>query len=125
MWYTLPDSNRQYPLTIETVRKIRGLNMKGTKADDLEVADLLQQGKVKVEEPQFVDVVGQISLRTLERNTQKRKQRERQDRQDKQQPGPQGQNKDFPKRDNRENNKDRERPRPNIPPPSRRPPPKK
>lgn len=76
MWYTMPDSNRQYPMTIETVRKIKSMNMKGVKADDLEPADLTGQGKNKEVEHQFVDVVGQISLKTLERNTQKRKQRD-------------------------------------------------
>ncbi len=77
MWYTLPDSNRQYPMTIETVRKIKTLNQKGVKADDLEPADLTGQGKNKEVEHHFVDVVGHISLKTLERNTQKRKQRDR------------------------------------------------
>lgn len=119
MWYTLPDSNRQYPLTIETVRKIYSQNAKGIKVDDLEVADMQQQGKVRAAEHQFVDVVGQISLRTLERNTQKRKQRERQERQQ-----PQGQQQHHPKDGARrdQNQKDRpDRPRPNIPPQNRRP----
>jgi cell fate regulator YaaT (PSP1 superfamily) len=119
MWYTLPDSNRQYPLTIETVRKIYSQNAKGIKVDDLEVADMQQQGKARVAEHQFVDVVGQISLRTLERNTQKRKQRERQERQQ-----PQGQQqhhpKEGPRRDQNQNPKDR--PRPNTPPPPNRKP---
>ena len=77
MWYTMPDSNRQYPMTIETVRKIKSMNLKGIKADDLEPADLTGQGKNKEVEHQFVDVVGQISLKTLERNVQKKRQRER------------------------------------------------
>jgi len=77
MWYVLPDSNRQYPLTIETVNKIKALNAKGVKATELETADVTNAQKSKEAELQFVDVVGQISLRSLERNTQKRKQRER------------------------------------------------
>ena len=77
MWYVLPDSNRQYPLTIETVQKIKALNAKGVKATELETAELSSAQKDKEVELQFVDVVGQISLRSLERNTQKRKQRDR------------------------------------------------
>ncbi|MEY3432210.1 MAG: hypothetical protein RL131_146 [Bacteroidota bacterium] len=74
MWYTLPDSNKHYPLTIETVKKIKDLNKKGQVPEELETADVLSSsGKPKEVEPQFVDVVGQISLRSLERNAQKRK----------------------------------------------------
>ncbi|WP_336515235.1 regulatory iron-sulfur-containing complex subunit RicT [Pollutibacter soli] len=120
MWYTLPDSNRQYPLTIETVRKIYSQNAKGIKVDDLEVADMQQQGKARPVEHQFVDVVGQISLRTLERNTQKRKQRERQERQQPQGQQQQHHPKDGPRKDPHQNQKDR--PRPNTPPPPNRKP---
>jgi hypothetical protein len=73
MWYTLPDSNKQYPLSIETVRKIKSMNEKGIRPEELETADVTSGTKVKEVEPQFVDVVGQISLRSLERNAQKRK----------------------------------------------------
>ena len=73
MWYTLPDSNKQYPLNIETVREIKAMNDKGMRPEELEIADVSTGSKVKEVEPQFVDVVGQISLRSLERNAQKRK----------------------------------------------------
>ena len=73
MWYTLPDSNKQYPLSIETVRKIKSMNEKGSRPEELETADVASGTKAKEVEPQFVDVVGQISLRSLERNAQKRK----------------------------------------------------
>jgi cell fate regulator YaaT (PSP1 superfamily) len=73
MWYTLPDSNKQYPLSIETVRKIKAMNDKGMRPEELETAEVTSGSKVKEVEPQFVDVVGQISLRSLERNAQKRK----------------------------------------------------
>ncbi|MFM1794239.1 MAG: hypothetical protein RL642_624, partial [Bacteroidota bacterium] len=73
MWYTLPDSNKQYPLSIDTVRKIKSMNEKGIRPEELETADVTSGTKVKEVEPQFVDVVGQISLRSLERNAQKRK----------------------------------------------------
>ncbi|MEY3187426.1 MAG: hypothetical protein RL675_1256, partial [Bacteroidota bacterium] len=73
MWYTLPDSNKQYPLSIDTVREIKAMNNKGIRPEELETADVATGTKVKEVEPQFVDVVGQISLRSLERNAQKRK----------------------------------------------------
>lgn len=72
MWYTLPDSNKQYALSIETVRKIRGMNMKGVKAETLETEEIVSN-KPKEIEPEFVDVVGQISLRSLEKNDKKRR----------------------------------------------------
>jgi cell fate regulator YaaT (PSP1 superfamily) len=78
MWYTLPDSNNQYPLSIETVKKIKAQNEKGIRPEELETAELGSNSKAKEIEPQFVDVVGQISLRTLDKNAQKKKQRERQ-----------------------------------------------
>jgi len=80
MWYVLPDSNRHYPMTIETVKKIREMNLRGEKAPELETAETTNAQKAKEATPQFVDVVGQISLRSLERNSQKRKQRARGDR---------------------------------------------
>lgn len=81
MWYILPDSNKQYPLSIATVRKIKEMNAKGIKPEALEAEELVSS-KPKEVEPDFVDVVGQISLRSLEKNDRKRKfrQREQQDR---------------------------------------------
>ena len=73
MWYTLPDSNKQYPLSIETVKKIKALNSKGIQPEELETEEVASVSKTKEPEPQFVDVVGQISLRSLERNAQRRK----------------------------------------------------
>ncbi len=81
MWYILPDSNKQYPLSIATVRKIKEMNARGIKPEALEAEELVSS-KPKEVEPDFVDVVGQISLRSLEKNDRKRKfrQREQQDR---------------------------------------------
>jgi cell fate regulator YaaT (PSP1 superfamily) len=76
MWYVLPDTNKQYPLTIQRVKEIQRLNARGEKPDDLQPVDLTAN-KTKEVEPVFVDVVGQISLRSLERNDKKRKDRER------------------------------------------------
>lgn len=88
MWYVLPDSNVQYPLSLETVRKIKALNNKGVKVDQLETAEVNTSAKKEVE-PQFVDVVGQLSLRSLERNSQKRKQKARDQQRDKATPAQQ------------------------------------
>jgi len=74
MWYTLPDSSKQYPLTIDTVKKIKALNEKGIRPEELETAEISSTGsKAKEAEPQFVDVVGQISLRSLDRYAQKKR----------------------------------------------------
>jgi hypothetical protein len=98
MWYVLPDSSRQYPLTVETVQKIKALNAKGVKAKELETAEITNAQKAKETELQFVDVVGQISLRSLERNSQKRNQRERSS-------GPQ---RDANREPNRDQNRERD-----------------
>ncbi|MBX3241068.1 MAG: hypothetical protein KIT80_16295 [Chitinophagaceae bacterium] len=80
MWYTLPDSSRHYALTIATVRKIKALNLKGTRVEALE-SEEIQGGKPKEVEPEFVDVVGQISLGSLEKNARKHKSRRNRDNQ--------------------------------------------
>lgn len=72
MWYVLPDSTRQYPLTIERVKKIRQMNMQGATPEELEAVEVTSS-KPKEVEPEFVDVVGQISLRSLERADKKRR----------------------------------------------------
>lgn len=77
MWYVLPESNKQYPLTIERVRKILSQNAQGIIPDELEAVDVTST-KPKEVEPEFVDVVGQISLRSLEKNDRRRKQQQQQ-----------------------------------------------
>jgi len=75
MWYTLPDSNKQYPLTIERVKKIKSLNQQGVIPEELEAVEVTSS-KPKEVEPEFVDVVGQISLRSLEKSDKRRKQQQ-------------------------------------------------
>ena len=90
MWYVLPQSNKQYPLTIERVRKIRSLNMQNVVPEQLEAVEVVST-KPKEVEPEFVDVVGQISLRSLEKADKKRRDNQRQQRQpgnNRQQPPP-------------------------------------
>jgi cell fate regulator YaaT (PSP1 superfamily) len=79
MWYVLPDSNKQYPLTIERVRKIRSMNNQNIIPDELEAVEVTST-KPKDIEPEFVDVVGHISLRSLEKADKKRQQRGRDQR---------------------------------------------
>jgi hypothetical protein len=73
MWYVLPDSNKQYPLTIERVRKIRQMNMQNTVPDTLEPVEVSTGKPKETEETGFVDLVGQISLKTLEKADRKKK----------------------------------------------------
>ncbi len=83
MWYTLPDSTKQYPLTIERVLKIKGLNKQGVIPEELEAVDVTTN-KPKSVEPEFVDVVGQISLRSLEKADKKRRHQQQQQKQQRQ-----------------------------------------
>jgi cell fate regulator YaaT (PSP1 superfamily) len=72
MWYVLPQSNKQYPLTIERVRKIRSQNMQNIVPEELEAVEVISS-KIKEVEPEFVDVVGHITLRSLEKADKKRR----------------------------------------------------
>ena len=80
MWYMLPESNKQYPLTIERVDKIKTLNQQGVIPEELEVADLTPLKPREVEH-EFVDVVGHISLRSLEKADRKRREKNKQEQQ--------------------------------------------
>lgn len=72
MWYIIQGGTKHYPLTIQRVKEIKQLNAKGIKPDDLEAVEVTSS-KPKEIEPQFVDVVGQISLRSLEKNDRRRR----------------------------------------------------
>ena len=76
MWYTLPNNTKHYPLTIDRVVEIKQLNKQGIAVEELEAIELIS-GKPKEVEPSFVDVVGQISLRTLEKNDRRRRDQQR------------------------------------------------
>lgn len=73
MWYVLPDSNKQYPLTIERVRKIRQMNMQNVVPETLEHVEVTTAKPKEEVESGFVDLVGQISLKTLEKADRKKK----------------------------------------------------
>ena len=76
MWYTMADSNKQYPLTLETVKNIKAQNRQGIRPEELETAEVIT-GKPKEVEPEYADLVGQISLKSLEKTTRKRREKER------------------------------------------------
>jgi len=79
MWYTLPDSNKQYPLTLERVRKIKELNKQGVRPEELEPIEITAS-KPKEDVPEFVELVGQFSLKTLDRAAQRKRQQQQQQR---------------------------------------------
>jgi cell fate regulator YaaT (PSP1 superfamily) len=76
MWYTLPDSTKQYPLTISRVLEIKEMNSLGQKPDELQAVEVVSS-KPREVEPEFVDVVGQISLRSLEKSSKKLKEKQK------------------------------------------------
>lgn len=72
MWYAYQGSSKQFPLTIERVNEISAMNKQGKKPEEVGQIEL-EIVKKGAEEHTFVDVVGQISLRSLERAGKKRK----------------------------------------------------
>ena len=127
MWYMLPDSTKQYPLTIERVRKIKSLNSQGITPEELEAVELTSSKPQEVE-PEFVDVVGHISLRSLEKTDKKRKQQNQQRQQ--QQKSQQKQQGNQPNRQGNQGNQGNQQQknqqqRKQPPPPQQRPPQKR
>ncbi len=86
MWYTLPDSNKQYPLTIERVRKIKSLNHQGIIPEELEAVEVTSS-KPKETEPAFVELVGQFSLKALDKAAAEKRKKQQQPRKHGQQKG--------------------------------------
>ncbi|WZN43876.1 regulatory iron-sulfur-containing complex subunit RicT [Chitinophaga pollutisoli] len=85
MWYSYDNSNKQYPLTISRVKEIRQLNMQGIRPDELKAVEVVTSKPNKEADLGFADVVGQISLRSLEKASQKRKAKNREKQQKDQQ----------------------------------------
>ncbi|MFN4285549.1 MAG: stage 0 sporulation family protein [Lacibacter sp.] len=80
MWYVLPDSNKQYPVPIERVKEIRAMNARGERPAELGAVEL-SPARAEEKEMANVELVGQISLRALERNSRRRRDKERQQQQ--------------------------------------------
>ena len=76
MWYSYSGNNKQYPLSIERVKEIHTLNKQGQKAEDLKPVEIETRDTkagIKVDMG-FVNDVGQLNLKTLEKkNTKKKK----------------------------------------------------
>jgi len=72
MWYSIQGSTTQYPLAIDSVKRIKSQNQQGIVPEELETVEVTSN-KPKEVEPEFVDVVGQISLRSLEKADRKRR----------------------------------------------------
>lgn len=84
MWYSFSDSNKQYPLSITRVKEILKANKDGVKPEELQPVELetiSNKTTVKVVDMGFVNDVGQISLKALERGGNKKKQKGGADRQ--------------------------------------------
>lgn len=75
MWYTLPGSSRQHPLSLDRVREIMALNKEGIRPEELGAVELEKPTEADGVTPEssFVNDVGQVSLRALERANKKHK----------------------------------------------------
>ena len=106
MWYTMPDSTKQYPLTIERVQKIKALNRQGIRPEDLEPVEVLSKKPIEIE-PTYIDVVGQISLKSLEKTSRRRRDNERAPQQEQRPPQNRGGQPNNPQRDEQQNKSQR------------------
>ncbi len=75
MWYILPNNSKHYPLTIQRVKEIKRINQQGQRVDELQAIEIIS--KQKETEPAFVELVGQISLKTLEKDDRRRRDQQR------------------------------------------------
>lgn len=103
MWYILPNNSKHYPLTIQRVKEIKRLNQQGQKADELQPVEVVS--KTKEVEPAFVDLVGQISLKTLEKDDRRRRDQERGNRGGQQGPRDQGSRQQGPRQQGPQQNR--------------------
>lgn len=119
MWYVLPNNTKHFPLTIQRVKEIKRLNREGQKVAELEPVEITS-GKTREAEPAFVDLVGQISLRTLEKNERRKRDRDRQKQQNRPEGRPNlnaGQQRPGGQPGKGRGNQSPNRPRPNRPQP--------
>ncbi|MES2479316.1 MAG: regulatory iron-sulfur-containing complex subunit RicT [Bacteroidota bacterium] len=74
MWYAFPSSSKHYPLTIERVKEILELNKQGVFPEELQAVELEATAKEKLKiDVGFVNDVGQITLKNLEKKKSKNK----------------------------------------------------
>ena len=77
MWYTLPGSNKQYPLTLKRVKEIKLMNTRGERPESLQAVEIVSKEKT---ENAFVELVGHISLGNLEKTSRRNKEKQKQTR---------------------------------------------
>lgn len=74
MWYSFSGSSKQYPLTIERVNEILAQNKDGIFPEELQAVELELTNKEKLKiDVGFVNDVGQITLKNLEKKKSKNK----------------------------------------------------
>lgn len=78
MFYTYTDNNTFFPITIEKVKMVLDMNKKGEKPDSLEV--LVDFVKSDADTLEFADVVGHISIGSLDKAEKKSKRKGRKSR---------------------------------------------
>ncbi|MBL7773735.1 MAG: hypothetical protein JNM95_12800 [Chitinophagaceae bacterium] len=74
MWYSFEKGSTLYPLRIERVLEILEENKKGIFPEELQ-AEEVKKKNADIDKTDFVDVVGQLSLKGLERAKKKKKQK--------------------------------------------------
>ena len=74
LWYSYSDNNKQYPLSIERVKEIQKLNKLGQKAEELQPVELetRESKSGKTADMAYVNDVGLITLKALEKNKKKK-----------------------------------------------------
>jgi len=107
-------NTKHYPLTIDRVIEIKKLNKQGIAVEELEAVEITSKNKEV--EPEFVELVGQISLRSLEKNDRRRRDQQRNSPQQRNDQRPDNRNN---RPNNGPNNKPNNGPRPNNGPNTR------
>lgn len=75
MWYVVPGSSKQYPLTLKRVKEIKLMNSRGERPESLQPVEILSN-KAKETETAFVELVGHISLNNLEKTSRRNKEKQ-------------------------------------------------
>lgn len=74
MWYSFSGSSKQYPMTIERVKEILALNKEGKFPEELQAVEIESTAKEKLKiDMGFVNDVGQITLKNLEKKKPSKK----------------------------------------------------
>lgn len=78
MWYSFRESNKQYPLSIVQVQEILDMNKNGIKPEELRPVELETKTEKSsvLSDMGFVNDVGQLSLKSLDRSKHKKKQKQ-------------------------------------------------